>query len=503
MAQLWERRDGAALTYAAYVGLGGLSGAIATLAEETFGGLSPTEQETGAPAPPAPHRPGRRGGSHPTSGSPQRGGVLAAHGIRQVVEELAAARLLTVTDGYVEVAHEALFREWPRLRGWLVEDAAGRAVQRRLAVAASEWDADGREPSALWTGTRLASGLEVLGARPDELTPTEHEFLAAGRDALDAEQRATEDRARSTARQNRRLRWLVAGIGAVLVAAIVAGLLAWRSQQEAQAATVSAAAKGLAASALNIEYPDTALLAAVEATKLEQSPETYGALLTLLARQPQVVHRVRTPNRFLHIDASPDGRTVYVGENNATLQAIDTESGRVLWTAEVTGGQVGLPAATSDGRGVITLVFGDDSGVTRFDALTGEEEWAMHDLEGVAPGASPYAGGGGLRSDGRYVVGTESHVITLDPASGKVLDAVAWPAVEGDTEFFRVWPDGRVSRDLLDEPGTEGKGLRSPQPRPWRHRGRRSSVHLLARRLEPGADPAGGRWHGPQGVEHG
>ena len=72
----------------------------------------------------------------------------------------------------------------------------------------------------------------------------------------------------------------------VLVAAVVAGLLAWRSQQGARAATVSAEAKRLAASALNIEYPDTALLTAVESTKLEQSPETYGALLTLLARQP-------------------------------------------------------------------------------------------------------------------------------------------------------------------------------------------------------------------------
>ena len=62
---------------------------------------------------------------------------------------------------------------------------------------------------------------------------------------------------------------------------------------------MSAEAKRLAASALNLDYPDTALLAAVESTKLEQSPETYGALLTLLARQPEVVHRVRTPNRYL------------------------------------------------------------------------------------------------------------------------------------------------------------------------------------------------------------
>ena len=39
------------------------------------------------------------------------------------------SRLLTVDDGAVEVAHEALLREWPRLRSWLEEDAeAGASI---------------------------------------------------------------------------------------------------------------------------------------------------------------------------------------------------------------------------------------------------------------------------------------------------------------------------------------------------------------------------------------
>ena len=327
MAQLWERRERWPLTYAAYVGLGGLSGAIATLAEETYAGA-------------VGQRAGRRrllllrltgpgdGAGVTRRRVPCGGGVVAAQRARRVLEDLAEARLLTVSDGHVEVAHEALFREWPRLRTWLVEDAAGRAVQRRLAVAASEWDADGREGSALWTGTRLVSGLEVAEARPDELTPVEHEFLDAGRAAVDAEQRAGPRRAAVTARQNRRLRWLLAGIAVVLVAAMVAGLLAWRSRsRRRQAASVSAEAKRLAASALNIEYPDVALLAAVEATKLEQSPETYGALLTLLARQPDVIHRVRIPDRFLWVRAGADGSAVYLSDNTNRLYVVDAVSG--------------------------------------------------------------------------------------------------------------------------------------------------------------------------------
>ena len=124
MAQLWERRDGSALTYAAYVGLGGLSGAIATLAEETYAGLSPTEQDTARLLLLRLTGPGD--GAGVTRRRVPLGEVesLPHSGVREVLEELATARLLTVSDGHVEVAHEALFREWPRLRTWLVEDAA-------------------------------------------------------------------------------------------------------------------------------------------------------------------------------------------------------------------------------------------------------------------------------------------------------------------------------------------------------------------------------------------
>ncbi|HEU5242753.1 MAG TPA: BTAD domain-containing putative transcriptional regulator, partial [Ornithinibacter sp.] len=368
MAQLWERRENDWLSFPAYVGLGGLNGAIATLAEEAYAALSPARQATARTLLLRLTGPGDGAGVTRRRVAMAELEALPTEGVRAVVEDLARARLLTVADGTVEVAHESLFREWPRLRGWLVEDAAGRSVQRRLAVAAAEWDADGREASTLWTGTRLASGLEVLGSRPDEVTSTERAFLDASRDAVDARRRAAEARARTTARQNRRLRWLVAGIGVVLVAALVAGTIAWRSQRTAQAASVSAEAKRLAASALNIEYPDVALLAAVEATKLEQSPETYGALLTLLARQPQVLHRMRVEGHFHRIGVAPDGRTVFLSEVAPRIRAVDAESGRVLWDREMPqDGQVGNITPTADGTGIIVPEYSEEPGIVRLD----------------------------------------------------------------------------------------------------------------------------------------
>lgn len=446
LTQLWEQREDRALTYTAYVRMGGLSGSIASLAEECFTGLDEREQDTARVVLMRLTGPGDGVGVTRRRVPRTEIESLPHPDVNDVVEALSRGRLLTVSDGWVEVAHEALFREWPRLRGWLVEDTAGRAIQRRLAVAAAEWEADGREPSALWSGTRLASGLEVAESRPEELTPVEREFLDAGRVAVDAERRIAEERAVATARQNRRLRRLVAGIGLVLVVALVAGVVAWRAQQSAQAASLSAEAKGLAASALNIEYPDLALLAAVESTKLEQSPETYGALLTLLARQPQVAHRIRTENRFLRMTAGPDGGTVIVTENHPFIRAIDAESGTTLWNVRMPQeGQAGPPTVTADGAGVIVPEWSDTPGLIRLDAATGEVVWELRGVDELVPGSGPYIDGGGLAADGRYVAATGTHVITIDADTGEVMDVVPWPEEMPFAGFFLVWPDGRVS----------------------------------------------------------
>ena len=67
------------------------------------------------------------------------------------------ARLLSSDDHDVQIAHEALVREWPRLRDWLDEDVEGQRTFRHLAGAAEAWDAEGRPDSELYRGVRLGS----------------------------------------------------------------------------------------------------------------------------------------------------------------------------------------------------------------------------------------------------------------------------------------------------------------------------------------------------------
>ena len=72
----------------------------------------------------------------------------------------------------LEVAHEALLREWARLRRWI--DAARDDVRmhRRLVTAAAEWADSGRDQSFLLRGGHLASvrvlerGIRVDANRP-------------------------------------------------------------------------------------------------------------------------------------------------------------------------------------------------------------------------------------------------------------------------------------------------------------------------------------------------
>ena len=85
-----------------------------------------------------------------------------------MLETLVARRLVTAGDGTAEVAHEALLREWPRLRGWLEEDRDGRRIHHRVAAAATEWDAGGRDATELYRGTRLDAALDWSAAHPDD-----------------------------------------------------------------------------------------------------------------------------------------------------------------------------------------------------------------------------------------------------------------------------------------------------------------------------------------------
>jgi formylglycine-generating enzyme required for sulfatase activity len=121
--------------------------------------------------------------------------------------------------GTVEVAHEALFREWPRLASWLEPERARLDALRALEVDAATWDRNGRDTAFLNHRDKRLTDADALAASEryhPRLGPRELGYLAACHVA-----------ARLAHRRARRMRVAVGALGCV----IVAGLLAYWQQR--------------------------------------------------------------------------------------------------------------------------------------------------------------------------------------------------------------------------------------------------------------------------------
>ena len=92
----------------------------------------------------------------------------------------------------MEVAHEAIIREWPRLRVWLDEDRTSLRIQRRLTEAEQEWAELQQDPDLLLRGALLAQITEWADEHPGALNQREAAFLAQSQLQVDAERTARE-----------------------------------------------------------------------------------------------------------------------------------------------------------------------------------------------------------------------------------------------------------------------------------------------------------------------
>jgi hypothetical protein len=191
LLETWNNRRCRTMTFTGYYEAGGVKGAIATRADAEFNDLTPDEQavarnifirltELGE-------------GSEDTRRRVERDELLGAdknaETVTNVLTKLGYARLITVDQDEVEVAHEALIREWPTLRNWLEDDREGLHIHRRLTEAAEEWDESDRRLGDLFRGTRLDQTVEWVETNNDALNDLEREFLAASREQVEEEKR--------------------------------------------------------------------------------------------------------------------------------------------------------------------------------------------------------------------------------------------------------------------------------------------------------------------------
>jgi hypothetical protein len=158
--------------------------------------------------------------------------------VRDVLERFVQARLL-VAGGegdkqILEVAHEALFRSWERLRLWLDEDREFLLWQQRLHRAAGEWERTSRDSDALLRGASLAEAERNFKNDPGALHALDREYIEKSVEQRQREQeeseRARTERERVQKRNNR----VLSGFLALALVLTAVALLLWRSATHAK-----------------------------------------------------------------------------------------------------------------------------------------------------------------------------------------------------------------------------------------------------------------------------
>ena len=308
LLELWQQRDDRRLTLGAYELSGGVLGAVARLAEGAYERLDGSQREA------ARRILVRLAGEGDVRVRVPIGDLPGD--VHDVLSVLASDRLITIGEGAVEVAHEALLREWPRLRGWLDEDAEGRRLQRQLTHAARDWEAAGRDPSELYRGARLAAALDWAETHTVELNANERDFL--------------DDSRRASGRAQRRLRAVLAGVATLLVLSVIAGVVALDQRSSARAEATAAAAQRLGALALADDDLGRSLLLARQGLALDDTVQTRSNLLAALLRTPATIGVLRGDgDGLVSIALSPNDRTLAMIDMEGTLSLFDTQTRRL------------------------------------------------------------------------------------------------------------------------------------------------------------------------------
>ena len=387
LSELFESQSGSVLEASTYRAVGGLEGALAQSAEAVF---TSSDSDTRRVTKDLFSRMVTLGEGTEDTRRRVRQSELPTHpALGAVIERFVQRRLITVDrdtgtrENTLEVTHEALIREWPRLRDWLDEDRTVLRDHRLLGVAAREWISTGCRGEDLYRGARLEN---VDGWLDSDITlnSAESQFVKESIAARDEAERLEQERLRYRERQNRRLRTLLATVGVVAVLALLAGGIALqqrqRAEEQAQVANESAQlseTRRLAADAAQLVETDRrlALLLAAEAHRRDPGVESLGALQQALVGSDNLIGYIGGGTSYDAV-AFADHGTIAA----ATPLAIEAWS---IATNELTGTlpirNASVLATSPDGR---LLAAGSSSGFTLWPAAS----WNMESAETLNSG---------------------------------------------------------------------------------------------------------------------
>ncbi len=370
---------------------------------------------------------------------------------QEILQALIDQKLLVSSgrqgaEATVEVAHEALFTSWGRLKGWI---AGGKQVifaRNRLTDDARRWQTRRKEDEIgaeeeLLSGSRLGQALEMR-ARGDfdtlvgGLSETETQFLDASaalrdrrrqeeqerlqRELAQAQALATEqkkradDQAKAAARQRK----LTMAMALVSLVAVLAGVFSWVQSRK----TREAASRGYVSLALySKESSKNAEALAQLAQALRLNPKNREAATMVASMLAQLSwHVLLTGSMQHHADIasaqfSPNGQRIVTISKDNTARLWDAGSGKPIGEPLKHEDSVNSAQFSPDNQRVVTV---SAKTAQVWDAASGKKHGApmKHDGRIISAQFSP--------DSQRVVTASEDKKARLwDATSGKLLAA--------------------------------------------------------------------------------
>jgi WD40 repeat protein len=403
LKETWARREGNDLTAEGYTAAGGVRGAIQSTADRTYASLGPEEKRLTRRLFLGLVRPGE--GRDDTRArlaipdDPQMREIIKKFSDRRtrllitgaeevgVAIDAEAGHAIHKQRATVEVAHEALIRNWSTLREWLDLNRDRLRARSAILQSKTDWEAAGQDDRAL-----LPVGFQLDRARalfndPGDVPledireyidrSIEHEdrriaedladelekqrrIAEAERRARDASEIATQEARSSTEVELKARRAADKAANALrrwLIISIVAGVAA------ATAMVFAVEQKGTA-----IHNLQAAFLTNAEESLVEQRP-TAANLLALSGITKELPFGLTNLGGLADASVSSD-QTVRLKSIAALTQSAATEPQRV-WG----GTMIATAAAISSDRSLVAI--GDASGVVHVEATAGSKGYQL------------------------------------------------------------------------------------------------------------------------------
>ncbi|MGD8585482.1 MAG: protein kinase [Chloroflexota bacterium] len=466
LTELFERRQSDMMSVSVYKDIGGVTGALGRQAETLFAALDDAGQErarqiflrlvtlgegvedTRRRVPLAELESLSRVEIEEAGAAPSK--------VSQIIEAYGRARLLTLDHDpvwrtpTVEVAHEALLREWPRMRDWLADHRSDVRLQRLLASAADEWQEAGQDEGYLLRGARLTQFDEWALASPVALTEGEQSLIVASLAAREDRQAAERSRqmreleaaqhlaetemARATeqAQSAQRLRKRAVMLAGLLVVAVLLAVVAIiLGQQARENAQVAASERDAAVAAQATTQAEAHFRATAEAIAQQESALSFARELSMAA----INHLSDDPELSILLALKSVAVADTVEAENTLHWALQDSRVRLRVTDQSASGK---PAAIFDvayhPEGTTFATGGADNVARVWEAATGELVWSLNGHDDFIQ-ALAYSPDGNLLA----TAGNDLTARVWDLKTGQAIWTLNHPDAVDDVEFS---PDG-------------------------------------------------------------